>query len=487
MKHLARHIQGRLHISKPRWRNGSGEKDGCVTSPRPVITVLPIESDDDEENFGYDNSDNDTHVDNSTSRRSSIVSSDSNVYSSINERYANDYHSDTECLDAPNSEASAAAAAAAAAEMHLRALAPPDDEYSRTEWENKAASGMFGSFRPRKSKAVEQKKVAYSNSISSTLSGGGKQPEVYTSAWLHELKRSLGKQLDLSEPGRDICVNALNELLFMANSWVDNQLKKLISKYNKGRVVSKFPLDFEFIVETAYTEFIDAAESIMAIISEMESRPSVSSDRSSQTFVESMASQDDTSPRPSVDSMENIVFDIINSYADRATANKNTRKGSARRNARLAWDSVVQDTSSCQVKSLEHSSGAASASPRDFEYTLEKYGVDTVKYSKEQLRLYATASVRKIVTSQMLLSTGLENELIDRLEEESDTLATVRSSIDSIEAREDHVTDKKRDLLMMRLKAAQLSHAIAKTEGEVKQASLKRRVYETLFGQISSM
>ncbi|KAI8319546.1 hypothetical protein GQ54DRAFT_299276 [Martensiomyces pterosporus] len=486
MKKLAQRIHGQFQRHKPRRKP---EKYGGGTAARPTIRVLPIDDDDDdddEENTRY-HSTRRAGISRAGNRDDYLEpqgydsDTDSSAYyytSSEDENEDKDSgngwdDSDDDYSIGPDSTA------------HVRTLMPPTEGgFDRDEWQKKAAGALFGSARPRSS----------SKATHSEPHGGSKRPTIYTTAWLHGLRRTLDGRLNLSEPGRDACVNALNELLFKANSWVDSQQTVLVDQYTKrGRSVSKFALDFESMVDTAFAEFAIAAESILAIVGQMDSRPSVSSDRSSRTFVEGVVEPrmypdsllaEPLSKQP-LDSMECLLSGIISTYADRATAHSDalTTPRKPGRSTLCSDTALTWDVSDHEESTL----AAYAIDADDLECTLERFGIDVVKYSKEQLRLYAKTSVCKTVTSQMLLSTGIENELIDRMEEEQEALQTIEGNIDLIQARVEHAQDREKDLWFMRRKAAQKKRAMLTLEAEAKQASFARRIYESLFTRISSM
>ncbi|KAJ1831241.1 hypothetical protein LPJ73_008134, partial [Coemansia sp. RSA 2703] len=61
---------------------------------------------------------------------------------------------------------------------------------------------------------------------------------------------------------------------------------------------------------------------------------------------------------------------------------------------------------------------------------LQRLDIPQVKYSKEQMRLYAVTGISKYVTSQVLLSTGIENDLVDKMSDVSEALDMTVQQID---------------------------------------------------------
>ncbi|KAJ1955013.1 hypothetical protein EC988_002117 [Linderina pennispora] len=358
----------------------------------------------------------------------------------------------------------------------------PSKDYNHAEWSQATSNAQFGSMRPRKSQSPpEEPPQRESLQLQPAEPEEMHQrPTIYSQAWLQELKRSLGRRLEMSETARDACLNALNELLFMANEWVDYQQQKLVDTYVDGRNVARFVYDFDEMVEVAFAEFAIAVESVLAVVGEMETRPSISSDCSGLTMVDSNPSG--SYPRQRIASIDSALSGIIGCYADRTSHVKGLLT--------CGVQPVGRDTL-CTIASAStdfaQSFGADTIDPEDFEQALSALGIDTVKYSKEQLELYAKTSICKTVTNQMLLSTGVENEYIDRLEEAEEGLAVLEDCVETLRLSEGDVEAREQDLWLMRRKTESQRIKVEGLGEQASEARRQRRIFEALFTQISSI
>ncbi|ORX74462.1 hypothetical protein DL89DRAFT_290021 [Linderina pennispora] len=322
----------------------------------------------------------------------------------------------------------------------------PSKDYNRAEWSQATSNAQFGSMKPRKSQSPPEEPPQRES-----LQLQPAEPEdMYQ-------RPTIYSQAQQGTPA----LNALNELLFMANEWVDYQQQKLVDTYVDGRNVARFVYDFDEMVEVAFAEFAIAVESVLAVVGEMETRPSISSDCSGLTMVDSNPSG--SYPQQRIASIDSALSGIIGCYADRTSHVKGL------------------------LTDFAQSFGADTIDPEDFEQALSALGIDTVKYSKEQLELYAKTSICKTVTNQMLLSTGVENEYIDRLEEAEEGLAVLEDCVETLRLSEGDVEAREQDLWLMRRKTESQRIKVEGLGEQASEARRQRRIFEALFTQISSI
>ncbi|KAJ2496940.1 hypothetical protein IWW47_003711, partial [Coemansia sp. RSA 2052] len=120
------------------------------------------------------------------------------------------------------------------------------------------------------------------------------------------------------------------------------------------------------------------------------------------------------------------------------------------------------------------------------------FDINVVKYSKEQMRLFAITGLTKYVTNQVLLSTGIENDLIDKLEEAAEALALTMDQIEILDSL--NGPDKRRrstvdyeDVAALRMRAAQYKDTVDRIQHEAKESGCTRRIYESILAEIQSL
>ncbi|KAJ2660242.1 hypothetical protein IWW48_003074 [Coemansia sp. RSA 1200] len=239
------------------------------------------------------------------------------------------------------------------------------------------------------------------------------------------------------------CTNALDELLFATNARVEAELQGLPQCYIDGRDVAKLGKDFNTIVSHAYDDFVPAARNVLSTVSQMGVHQSAVIERTGL--------------------MDTLVGEIVASYADEA--------------------------SSAQL--LKHYDDYAIYSSADLEEAVGMLDVSTVKYSKEQMAMYASTSISKYVSSQVLLSTGIENDLVDQLESSTQAMEVVMGQIDVLESLDkgDSIAQRQTDgdLLGLRKKARKWETRIRQLQKDVTDASHIRKTFELVFIQVQRL
>ncbi|KAJ2861634.1 hypothetical protein GGH94_004776 [Coemansia aciculifera] len=351
---------------------------------------------------------------------------------------------------------------------------PPakNNRFSREEWQGRADGALFGSHRRRLGKRLDDSPVLpkgvflpthslSSISLSSSASSIDMRKRLDSGIGCHYSPTPRQERDDRGSMDLDIyqkCVNALNELLFATNAQIGEEVQALIRHYLNGQNSSPFMPVFAGIIDQSFADFSVAARSILAVADHVNSR-----------------SQFCTSKTPGISdgfvgSTDSLLTEIVNSYMGLAvtdTLDKPNRKNTLSRNL----DPLSAD-------SLEH--------------LLRTYGINVVKYSKEQMRLFAMTGLTKYVTNQILLSTGIENDLIDKLDEAAEALALVMDQIDILDSLDGPNQGRRNtidceDVTALRLRAAQHRDNVDRIQLEARDSGYTRHIYESILAEIQSL
>ncbi|KAJ2371304.1 hypothetical protein H4S02_009606 [Coemansia sp. RSA 2611] len=152
----------------------------------------------------------------------------------------------------------------------------------------------------------------------------------------------------------------------------------------------------------------------------------------------------------------------------------------------------IADSSDRPRRKNTLSSNLDPLSAESLEHLLRTYGINVVKYSKEQMRLFALTGLTKYVTNQILLSTGIENDLIDKLDEAAEALALAMDQIDILDSLDSptkgrHNTVDCEDIAALRLRAAQHRDNVDRIQLEARDSGYTRRIYESILAEIQSL
>ncbi|KAJ2724733.1 hypothetical protein GGI07_001786 [Coemansia sp. Benny D115] len=109
---------------------------------------------------------------------------------------------------------------------------------------------------------------------------------------------------------------------------------------------------------------------------------------------------------------------------------------------------------------------------------LRRRGISEVKYSEEQMRRYAATGLCKYVTSQVLLSTGIENDLADKLAEASEGLHRTMQQIAILSEIGGEIQDA--DSAALHEKARLFRENMAMLAQEQDEAGRSRETFETV-------
>ncbi|KAJ2557285.1 hypothetical protein EV175_001437 [Coemansia sp. RSA 1933] len=341
--------------------------------------------------------------------------------------------------------------------------------FSQDEWQEKAGEALFGSLRSRskltgsghpeagrnkrgREQGVEDED-ADGPSDDATFNGwtekasNAKSPRISTlgSTRMDPIQSFL--DLSSAEPSPtqaspyDQCINALNELLFATNARVESELHGLPQCYMDGRdVQTRFTSDFNTIVSHAYDDFVPAAQTVLSTVSQM------------------THNRQRKQPGP----MESLLAEIVARYAD--------------------------ETASVQAR--RHYDDYAIYSSEDLRTQVEALGVGFVKYSKEQMTMYATTSISKYVSSQVLLSTGIENDLEDKLESCTQALDVITGQIDVLDSQagsEGRDDCRDSEVTKLRSKASKWEAQIRQLQADVADASHIRKTFELVLLQVQAL
>ncbi|KAJ1732968.1 hypothetical protein LPJ61_001787 [Coemansia biformis] len=342
--------------------------------------------------------------------------------------------------EAPRPEASRAESSSRV-KMAVAPRTAKERRFSREEWQEKADEAVFGSFR-----GLKQLKGA--RSIESDDDDDG------STATEHRVpriaKQASGISVRAGQSPNVLCTTALSDLLFTTNAQVDTDLHDMMEDYVNGRGLSNLTDDFEAVVEHAYAGFLKAAQPILEITGETTRQPA--EHRNAAPSLRRYPSSRYEG------SMESLLSELVDCYT--------TQTEESRRVTGAGWQY------SCERASTRKSAAA--------EDQMTMLGIDIVKYTKDQLRRYAATSIAKYISSQVLISTGIENDLADRLDSSAQTLRTAlqqKSTIESLHANKEDMGNNC-DLAAMRKKIIRLRNAVRQLKDDARDASNIRRIFE---------
>ncbi|KAJ1987906.1 hypothetical protein GGI25_005543 [Coemansia spiralis] len=328
--------------------------------------------------------------------------------------------------------------------------------YSQDEWQEKAEEAVFGSFRTRTDKLANaqhmpqttrrKSKRMRKDDVHETTNGWtistnepAKSPQNNSGVMESFLSLSSSTSPPFASP-TDQCANALNELLFATNARVDSALHDLPQKYIDGRTIGRFARDFSAVVSQAYDDFVAAAKSVLSIATQMLEQ------RSQATAQAGL--------------LGTLLAEIVAGYADQAARTH----------------TLYNDNYSIY-------------SSDDLESSLNALSISIVKYSKEELRIYAATSISKYVSSQVLLSTGIENDLVDNLADNKQAMSVVMEQIKLLESMHGppDTQDPDADLEKLRRKAARWDKKIRQLQNDIEDASYIRKTFETILLEVQPL
>ncbi|KAJ2777920.1 hypothetical protein H4R18_004903 [Coemansia javaensis] len=318
--------------------------------------------------------------------------------------------------------------------------------FSHDEWAEKTEVAMFGSVRgaPRPSTDGEGEGEGDKRASGSSTEVEHVVPQAP--------RQASGITVREGQEPRALCSTALNDLLFTTNAQLDADLHDMMEAFVNGRALSTLTDDFEAVVDHAYACFMKAAQPILDITNETTRQPGLPSRR-----VPSLRRY------PSnryAGSMESLLSEIVDCYTSQS---EDTHRAPEAR-----WQR-----------------GSERVSPRRSvraESQMESLGIDIVKYTKDQLRRYAVTSVSKHVSSQVLVSTGIENDLADRLQDAELAQQATQERIATLEAAaaEGDSADLRttRELGGLRKKNLRLKRTARQLRNDTRDASSIRRIFE---------
>ncbi|KAJ2336244.1 hypothetical protein GGI00_000941 [Coemansia sp. RSA 2681] len=352
------------------------------------------------------------------------------------------------------------------------------NNFSRKEWQERADGAMFGSHRRRQGNKPDDSPVlprseflqpTYSLpsiSLSSSASSSDMKKRWdsgmgynYSSKPLQERDGRGSVSLDTYQK----CVAALNELLFATNAQIDEEVQALIRHHLNGQSLTPFMSVFEGIVDQSFADFSIAARSILAVADHANARPPF----------DSTSNLHSPTPGKVTDATQSLLAGIVSSYMGLSIAE--------------ALDKPYKPSAQQQFgRNLDPLSAGS------LERLLQSFDINVVKYSKEQMRLFAITGLTKYVTNQVLLSTGIENDLIDKLEEAAEALALTMDQIEILDSL--NGPDKRRrntvdceDVAALRMRAAQYKDTVDRIQHEAKESGCTRRIYESILAEIQSL
>ncbi|KAJ1723149.1 hypothetical protein LPJ53_002513 [Coemansia erecta] len=228
-------------------------------------------------------------------------------------------------------------------------------------------------------------------------------------------------------------VGSLNELLFATNSHIESETRSLVQQcirdFNR---VSGIVENFERIVDRAYKSFAAAALAVFAV------------DRGDTTY--------------------GSMLHIVDMYCS-------GKMNFQRPDSGYIGGSAGEDS--------DHSL---------LVLELQRLDIPQVKYSKEQMRLYAVTGLSKYVTSQVLLSTGIENDLVDKMGDACEALDMTVRQIDILNSLGNrYVESENSDTIALRSKADTHQATIDRLRKESEEASVVRHTFETVLLRIQSL
>ncbi|KAJ2717103.1 hypothetical protein H4R19_000188 [Coemansia spiralis] len=312
--------------------------------------------------------------------------------------------------------------------------------FARDEWEERADEAVFGSHsKPRQ---LDNEPSSESEDGSSTA---------VDSVVPRAARQLSGISVRAGQSPQVLCSTALSDLLFTTNAQIDSYLHDMMEDYVNGRVLTNLTDDFEAVVEHSYTGFLKAAQPILDITSETTKKPATRSSGSAPALRRYPSAR-------YAGSMESLLSEIVDCYIT-------------------------------QTEDTQHAAGAGwqgscrRASPRqsvEAEGQMATLGIDIVKYTYDQLRRYAATSISKYVSSQVLISTGIENDLTDRLDEAAEALRMSRQQQSTIEALHGDKEGMSRniDIAALRKKNIRLKRTVRQLRDDARDASNIRRIFE---------
>ncbi|KAJ2449234.1 hypothetical protein EV183_005001 [Coemansia sp. RSA 2336] len=344
--------------------------------------------------------------------------------------------------------------------------------FSRQEWREKTDMALFGSCK------VNQEQGSDSEvSIESGDAWDGRSTPVDRDSGIDPdfmlnspppppkaAKQISGISLREGQEPYGLCANALNELLFTTNAQIDIHLHDMLEDYINGRGISNLTDDFESIIEHTYNGFITAARSILDIAEETRDQEAVNMVYSTNNNTNRTASP----PPPPIrryasskyaGSMESLLSEIVNCYTHQteeetsSTSNAGWRTSSNRINPRISTATESQ---------------------------MADFGIDVIKYNKEQMRRYAVTTLSKYISGQVLVSTGVENDLADKLDEAAEALRRISQQITTLESLYKNKEEMKSDtdLSGLRKRAFRYRRTVKQLKTDAKDASNVRRIFE---------
>ncbi|KAJ1818389.1 hypothetical protein LPJ60_004354 [Coemansia sp. RSA 2675] len=352
--------------------------------------------------------------------------------------------------------------------------AAKSSRFSREEWQVRADGALFGSHRRRPDPKLDDSPVLpksmlkpthslSSISLSSSVSSIDMRKRLDSGIGSHYSPKPQAEKDERGSIDLDIyqkCVNALNELLFATNAQIDEEVQALIRHYLNGQRLSPFMPVFTSIVDQAFADFSVAARSILAVVDHVNSRPQLCTSKEPGVSVSGNFSG----------STESLLTEIVNGY--------------------MGLD--IADSSDRPRRKNTLSSNLDPLSAESLEHLLRTYGINVVKYSKEQMRLFALTGLTKYVTNQILLSTGIENDLIDKLDEAAEALALAMDQIDILDSLDSPTQGRRNtvdceDIAALRLRAAQYRDNVDRIQLEARDSGYTRRIYESILAEIQSL
>ncbi|KAJ1780030.1 hypothetical protein LPJ77_000959 [Coemansia sp. RSA 2523] len=319
-------------------------------------------------------------------------------------------------------------------------------KFSRDEWEKRANQAVFGTRRSHADEAsissndwdAQTSPAPYKAERTLTTSSQGPYPKPMT-------KQKSGISVRAGQIPNKLCSNALNELLFSTNEQIDGDLHDMMEDYINGRGIGNLTDDFDAIVDHAYSGFITAARAILDITKDTQTE-------------QTNAKAPDMRRYPSskyAGSMESLLSEIVDCYTNQTEDSGNSY-------AHGSWRSSHMRTSPRQSLQAEQQ--------------MDSYGIDVIKYNKEQLRRYAVTSLSKYVESQVLFSTGIENDLADKLDEAAESLRMITQQIHTLESCGTRV--EANEMGALRKRAIRYRRTVKQLKADAKDASSVRRIFE---------
>ncbi|KAJ2662086.1 hypothetical protein IW148_003134 [Coemansia sp. RSA 1199] len=330
--------------------------------------------------------------------------------------------------------------------------------FSRDEWEKRAGQAVFGSRRSH----ADEASISSNDAWDAQPAIHKQEPKLptlnYNTGATSYPKPPMSKQksgisVRAGQVPNKLCSSALNELLFSTNEQIDGDLHDMIEDYINGRGIGNLTDDFEAIVDHAYSGFITAARAILDITKDTQD------ERLSNTHEHPPAMRRYPSSKYA-GSMESLLSEIVDCYTNQTEdAGNSYARGST-------WRTSHARTSPRQSVAAEQQMGT--------------YGIDVIKYNKEQLRRYAVTTLSKYINSQVLFSTGIENDLADKLDEAAEALRLITQQIATLESLYGgkEQTKNNNDMGALRKRAFRYRRTVKQLKIDAKDASNVRRIFE---------